>query len=967
MRTIICWMLLMASGATCLAQVDTTFVYNTSMPYGTLDIRLARSATRYYYLQPDKTVSFRENAGTKTNTYRDMTSWDSKLYTEGNLRERNGSLDNFIMNYRLLFPNQYNATYSPGYPLIIMMHGLGERGNCWDTKCYHGTRTWNPAVNDPPAPTTATHQLLNNDHNLLHGGKVHLDARNLAGTRLPHDPAMPGRAFPGLVLFPQNMNGWSSGTAQDVIRMIRLICKKYNVDENRIYIHGLSNGGYGVYETIRRAPWLFAAALPMSAVSDAGITSRNSQSSIAGIPMWIFQGGLDTAPSPVKTDGYVRKFRDAGAVVRYSKYDHLGHGVWNTAYKEPQFFSWMLGQKKSNLHVYAGNPKICITNGKGVQLSLAEGFRKYQWERNGVIISGATSATYVATTEGIYRARFSRVANPSASDWNEWSQSVTVTSQNVPKPAIAQTGTVLLKDLNAFTDARLKTEAKGYAYYYWYKDGIRIDLPGTQDDTINHANIRYTTGNGRYTVVVAGYDNCPSPASDAKTVFFNDSAPINLAAPANFTGSPQGGASVRLGWVHTATGELGFEVWRKKASGTSPWTMAVLTTANATSYLDTGLEPSTTYHYKIRAAGAGGRSAYTPSADTQFLVVTTGADNIAPSAPANLTAVQTGVNRVTLKWNAATDDSGIKEYVIYYGSTSVATRTPVTTFSLTGLTMNTEYNFTVKAKDLGGNLSTSSNAASANTFITGLYYEHSTGSWVDLDAINWNVAEFRGKVRNFTLAPRTQEDYFNFMFDGYLYIVNSGAYQFNTTSSDGSRVELAGVVVVENDGVHGNKTVTGPLQTLPTGPRRIIVKYFEYDGTHALTVRYKGPDTGGLWKVIPDAYLQSTRPASAAAVENEVIAMDVETETTLDHRLQVYPNPAGQENVSVLVEGANADELAVSITDMNGRVVFQGSYHAEDIAYGVRVELPEGLNDGLYVVTVKEDQEVVRRKLVIRR
>src|SRR5687768_10133750 len=99
------------------AQVDTSFIYSTTMPYGTLDIRLRKSATRYYYLQEDTTFSFRESSpGVKTNTYRDMTSWDSSPYKQGNLRERSGTQDLFVMNYRLLPPVNYNPNFADGYP-----------------------------------------------------------------------------------------------------------------------------------------------------------------------------------------------------------------------------------------------------------------------------------------------------------------------------------------------------------------------------------------------------------------------------------------------------------------------------------------------------------------------------------------------------------------------------------------------------------------------------------------------------------------------------------------------------------------------------------------------------------------------------------------------------------------------------------------------------------------------------------
>ena len=434
-------------------QVDTSYIYNTTTPFGTLDIRLAKSATRYYYLQENKTFSFRESApGVKTNTYRDMTSWDSSPYSQGNLREKNGTADYFIMNYRLLFPVNYDPAYADGYPLIVMMHGAGERGNCWDANCYWADRSYKPLTNTPAAPTTVDHQLLNNDHNLTHGGSPHLTARNLAGGKLPNDPSLAPRAFPGFVLFAQNLNGWDINAVQDAIRLIRLVTKKYKIDQNKIYVHGLSNGGSGTYEIIKRAPWLFAAGLPMSSPSDAAIISKGLIPRIAHIPIWTFQGGRDTSPPPSRTQGYVNAFRNAGMSVRYTLYPNLAHGTWNTAYAEPDFFSWMLSKNKTNLHVFYDIPKICLTNGVGAKLGLSPGFRAYQWERNGVVINGATSNEYTANTPGVYRARFSRKPNPSEGDWNAWSEPVTVSESNPPTPPITAIGTQFMRgpDNNAF-------------------------------------------------------------------------------------------------------------------------------------------------------------------------------------------------------------------------------------------------------------------------------------------------------------------------------------------------------------------------------------------------------------------------------------------------------------------------------------------------------------------------------------
>jgi predicted esterase len=945
------------------AQVDTSYVYNTSTPYGTLDIRIAKSATRYYYLEEGKTFAFRESSpGVKTNTYRDMTSWDSSPYGQGNMKEKNGTLNTFVMNYRLLPPQGYNPSYSPGYPLVVFIHGAGERGNCWENTCYHGDRLWKPATNDPPAPTAADSKLLNNDHNLLHGGSALLTASKAAGTRLPNDPSMPARAFPGFVLFPQNMNGWDVNSVQDAIKLVRLISKKYNIDENRIYIQGLSNGGYGVYEAIKRAPWLFATAYAMSAVSDASIISKNLQSTVAHIPLWVFQGGQDSNPTPARTNNYVKKFREAGMVVRYSLYPELGHGTWNNAFKETDYYKYFLSKNKSNIHTFAGSTATCGTTGEGLKMELAAGFRAYQWEKNGVIISGATDNIYIATTPGTYRARFSRKLNPGASDWNQWSAAVTVTESNPAKPVLDQVGSVVLKDLNGLNDAKLKASSN-FAKYKWYKNGTLLPIA----DSVYEPVIKSTSGNGAYTLVVSGFDNCPSPASNAKYIFFTDTAPINITSPEGFTATTPSSSSVKLTWTQSSTNESGFEIWRRKkltSTTFTKWEMVTLTAANVTTYTDLTTEPSATYEFKIRAVGNAGRSGYLPTT-TNGLVVNTPDDSTPPTAPANLTAAAVAINTIKLSWSASTDNSGIRQYRIYYGGTSVATGSSVTNYTLSGLTLNTNYAFTVKAEDLGGNLSAASNSAAANTYVSGLFYEHSTGAWIDLDDINWTApAEFTGKVTTFTLSPRTQEDYFNFEFDGFLYINVPGVYTFQTTSSDGSRLELDGTVLVSNDGVHANRTITSTAVTLTSGPKRINVKYFEFDESHSLTVRYKGPDTGNSFLTIPASALKSGTPGGRVATEAEPVAEQTEERTLFS----VYPNPTNPGDINVTMEKETVDNSPVQIRmiDFSGREIFVRDFQAEEVNQGVKILPAESLQNGIYLMQIKQNGKTSQHRISIK-
>lgn len=966
------------------AQVDTSYVYNTTMPYGTLDIRIAKSPTRYYYLQENVTFSFRESApGVKTNSFYDMTSWDSSPYTQGNLREKNGSADAFVMNYRLLFPLNYNPSYADGYPLIVMMHGAGERGNCWDATCHWATRTYRPQTNNPVAPTSGTHPLLNNDHNLTHGGAPHLDARNLAAGKLPNDPTLKTRAFPGFVLFAQNLNGWDIAATQDALRLIRLVAKKYKIDPDRIYIHGLSNGGAATYEAIKRAPWMFAAALPMSAISDGSIITKGLAPAVAHIPLWTFQGGKDTSPTPFKTETYVKRFREAGANVRYSLYSNLGHGTWNTAYAEPDFFSWILAQNKSKLHVFYNNAAICGTTNQGVKLGLAAGFRAYQWEKDGQVIADATGPEYIANEPGNYRARFARVANPSEGDWNQWSQVVTVTLSNPATPNIEITGTTYMRgpdNNSAYNKIVLKSSTTNDKYF-WYKNGTLVNIPlTTVDDTTRYYTINSSSSsaNGSFTVVTKGFDNCPSPTSAPVNLYFGNSGPLMADSniPTNFSGAVASASEVDVTWTDNAQQETGYEIWARKAGGI--FKLVGKAAANATSYHVSGLEPSSEYHFKIRAVDGQSRSKYAPAdALTTNLVLTTLGDYVNPTAPTGLQVVSNTASTITLKWTASTDNTAIRQYHIYYGPNEAVTQTNVTQFTLTGLPINTAWNITVVAEDLAGNLSTASDSVVGRTYVSGLIYGHSTGAWTTLTAITtWATPEFTGTVPNFTLAPRTQEDFFFFEFKGYLFITTGGAYQFRTTSDDGSRLTLNNVLIVDNDGLHGNVTVTSAALNLVAGPQDINVRFFEYTGGQSLTVEYKGPDTGGAWKVIPDAALRSgaTEPLpSSVVVESKpeelsarIVAEEAGSKTNAYFTLSVYPNPATSDQLNIRVQSEDDAPVHVTLVDMMGKVHHEQVYEKAALDNGTPVTPTASLLNGIYVLTVNQGNRVIKEKVIIK-
>jgi lysophospholipase L1-like esterase/chitodextrinase len=969
-----------------------------------------------YRLKEGNTFSWR-NRPVNDGSFYNMTSWTSTAYTEGYLQGP-GAVNSFEfkMNYRLLKPNGLDPNYKPGYPMIVMLHGAGERGNCWGSSCYYGNSGWDPNT-DPGAGTDP--RLLNNDQNLVHGGQPHLNAVNLAGTKKPNDPTLNSRAFPGFVLFPQNTNGWlGAGDVDNAIRIVRLLIKKYNIDPDRIYVHGLSNGGQATYRALSEADWLFAAAAPMSAISAQGVLEVDSA---VTVPIWAFQGGRDNQPKPATTEGIVNDIRKAGGSARYTLYPTLDHGVWNTAYNEPDFFTWLLSKTKRNIHAYYDNPNICSVSGAGAKLALAQGFFAYQWEKDGVLIPGATSDVYIATLPGIYRARFSRLsATPTEAQWNAWSDPVTVSEAPPIKATIEQIGSTILPDINNSSFLYLKSKDDAQ-YYNWYKNGV-LTTTGTIPSENGKVMGFTSVSSGKWTLSTAGFDQCYSPQSDPKYLFFNAATGwypptfLGLYSPQNFAAKITSAGSVLLTWTDASNLERNYEVWRR-LSTESVWTLAGVVDEDVTSFHDTGLTPNATYQYKMRAINHTQASWYMPGETngSPYLDVVLGTETNPPTAPENLTATLTHVNEITLNWSPSSDDSGVPKYIVYYGADSVFTYDTAISYVLKNLQINSVYNFTVKAIDPAGNLSAPSNQVKATTYMTGLFYKHTNKVYLntsspplpDIRVVPWDETvtnetvvttfapnysgalantegyvlyetvrfknngvnyafvngsgaivrysdgaiigttdlkkangtysfyaiglsatvrvdykwafqpENTGHVSTFSIAyppvgPRTQDDYFVDEFEGCLYINTIGNYRFQVVSNDAARLYQDGVIRTQdntgstsNSGASQTTTVTtGDLYFGTSGPRRLKVQFLEYDDKDSLVVRYRGPDTGGVYVEIPASALKSgnyTPPATPIAPTNVIATNAGMTQNNLSWNY-TGGNPA---NIKVVVLGSS--------------------------------------------------------------
>ncbi|GFZ31506.1 hypothetical protein CSC2_20320 [Clostridium zeae] len=186
---------------------------------------------------------------------------------------------------------------------------------------------------------------------------------------------------------------------------------------------------------------------------------------------------------------------------------------------------------------------------------------------------------------------------------------------------------------------------------------------------------------------------------------------------------------------------------------------------NVTSYTDTGLAPNTAYKYTVKAKD----QADNLSDESSELSVTTDIDNTPPTNPTNLTAPTKTGWTINLTWGVSTDDGTLAGYDIYCNGIKVGSST-TTSYTCTGLNPNTEYIFTVKARDLGGNLSAYSNSVIIST------YADDCG-----DSFDTAVSIDAGKTKSASIETSYDADYFTFVapVDGqYIIKLTSGSSEY---------------------------------------------------------------------------------------------------------------------------------------------------------------------------------------------
>jgi len=194
------------------------------------------------------------------------------------------------INYLLWLPADYKKDKNKSFPVLIFLHGSGERGDSLDLVKMHG----------PPSFVESRAE------------------------------------FPFITVSPQCPKGtwWN---IEDLQAMLEKLLSKYRIDPARIYLTGLSMGGFGTWAWASQYPHQFAAIVPVCGGGDMQFAGK-----LKNTPAWAFHGELDPAVPVKRTVEMVEAINAAGGSARMTIYPGVGHDSWINAYNDPELYTWLL-------------------------------------------------------------------------------------------------------------------------------------------------------------------------------------------------------------------------------------------------------------------------------------------------------------------------------------------------------------------------------------------------------------------------------------------------------------------------------------------------------------------------------------------------------------------------------------------------------------------------------------------------
>lgn len=197
------------------------------------------------------------------------------------------------VRYLLALPAGYDKQPDQKWPLVLFLHGSGERGNDIEKVKIHG----------PPKLAAA------------------------------------GKDFPFVLVSPQCESG-SRWNPQELAKLVDHLANTYRVDRQRLYVTGLSMGGSGTWALLTEHPGMFAAAIPICGRGDLTAAEK-----LKHTPTWIFIGEKDRAETVENCKAMAAELKKAGGDVQLKVYPELPHDCWTVTYENPEVYAWLLKQR----------------------------------------------------------------------------------------------------------------------------------------------------------------------------------------------------------------------------------------------------------------------------------------------------------------------------------------------------------------------------------------------------------------------------------------------------------------------------------------------------------------------------------------------------------------------------------------------------------------------------------------------
>ena len=228
------------------------------------------------------------------------------------MTKENALLDTMVrrhveLPYLEFLPTDYDAHPERQWPLVLFLHGAGERGADLERVTTHG-----------------------------------LAKR-----------AAEGDEFEFVLLAPQCPESrWWHLMLDDLHALLQDAVERYRVDTSRVYCTGMSMGGFGTWHLACEYPHAFAAIAPVCGGGDQRLGFPKRVRRITHLPVWAFHGEDDEVVPPDMSRDLVRELREAGATdVKLSLYSNVGHNSWEKAYAEASLFDWMLSKTNDEFSI----------------------------------------------------------------------------------------------------------------------------------------------------------------------------------------------------------------------------------------------------------------------------------------------------------------------------------------------------------------------------------------------------------------------------------------------------------------------------------------------------------------------------------------------------------------------------------------------------------------------------------------